>query len=135
MTILQPLGSFSDVEVLVIGDAMLDSYLLGSTDRLCQEAPVPIVAVDERETAAGGAANVAVNVRALGGRATLVSAWSGKCSVMNTSPGRRPRSMRTGVWSDPRLELTRTTSPSTTPSRSASSGDTSIDSPRRSGDV
>jgi D-beta-D-heptose 7-phosphate kinase / D-beta-D-heptose 1-phosphate adenosyltransferase len=73
VTILQPLGSFADVEVLVIGDAMLDSYLLGSSDRLCQEAPVPIVSVGERETSAGGAANVAVNVRALGGRATFVS--------------------------------------------------------------
>ena len=73
MSVLEPLGSFATVEVLVIGDAMLDAYLLGSSERLCQEAPVPVVAVEERETAAGGAANVAANVTALGGRTTFVS--------------------------------------------------------------
>jgi D-beta-D-heptose 7-phosphate kinase/D-beta-D-heptose 1-phosphate adenosyltransferase len=73
MSVVEPLGSFAAVDVLVIGDAMLDAYLLGTSDRLCQEAPVPVVAVGERQTGAGGAANVAVNVAALGGRAHLLS--------------------------------------------------------------
>jgi D-beta-D-heptose 7-phosphate kinase/D-beta-D-heptose 1-phosphate adenosyltransferase len=61
------------VDVLVIGDAMLDTYLVGSSHRLCQEAPVPIVDVGEREVAPGGAANAAANVAALDGRAHLIS--------------------------------------------------------------
>jgi D-beta-D-heptose 7-phosphate kinase/D-beta-D-heptose 1-phosphate adenosyltransferase len=71
--LLDPLGSFAGIETLVVGDAMLDSYLLGSSERLYQEAPVPIVAVADRESAAGGAGNVAANIRALGGRVRLVS--------------------------------------------------------------
>jgi D-beta-D-heptose 7-phosphate kinase / D-beta-D-heptose 1-phosphate adenosyltransferase len=67
------LAAATGAEVLVIGDAMLDTTLVGSSNRLCQEAPVPIVDVDERETAAGGAGNVAANVAALGGRAHLIS--------------------------------------------------------------
>jgi D-beta-D-heptose 7-phosphate kinase / D-beta-D-heptose 1-phosphate adenosyltransferase len=61
------------IDVLVIGDAMLDRYLLGSSERLCQEAPVPVVDVAHTERLPGGAANVARNVRALGGRARLVA--------------------------------------------------------------
>ncbi|MFN2490000.1 MAG: D-glycero-beta-D-manno-heptose 1-phosphate adenylyltransferase [Actinomycetota bacterium] len=67
------LDSFHHQRVLVVGEAMLDSYLEGASSRLCQEAPVPIVAVSSRSDAPGGAANVAVNVCALGGRARLLS--------------------------------------------------------------
>ena len=56
--------------MLVIGEAMLDSYLEGYTDRLSREAPVPVVTVTDRKDAAGGAANTAVNVAALGGQVT-----------------------------------------------------------------
>src|SRR5436190_353831 len=69
----QLIDRFAELEVLVIGEAMLDSYLAGSTGRLCREAPVPIVGLTGRTDAPGGAANTAVNVRALGGRATLLS--------------------------------------------------------------
>lgn len=64
---------FRDLEVLVIGEAMLDSYLQGTTGRLCREAPVPIVAVDGRHDAPGGAANTAVNAAALGARVRFLS--------------------------------------------------------------
>jgi D-beta-D-heptose 7-phosphate kinase / D-beta-D-heptose 1-phosphate adenosyltransferase len=64
---------FADLRVLVIGEAMLDAYLLGATERLCREAPVPVVDVDERVTAPGGAANTAANARALGAKVTLLS--------------------------------------------------------------
>jgi D-beta-D-heptose 7-phosphate kinase/D-beta-D-heptose 1-phosphate adenosyltransferase len=72
-TLLSAIDGFAGLDVLVVGDAMLDAYILGSSGRLCQEAPVPIVAVDQRTVMPGGAANVAMNVRALGARPRLVS--------------------------------------------------------------
>lgn len=60
-------------KVLVIGDVMLDCYLHGKSDRLCQEAPVPVVAVAEQEDFPGGAANVAANVSRLGANPFLLS--------------------------------------------------------------
>jgi rfaE bifunctional protein kinase chain/domain len=60
--------------VVVVGDIMLDRYLVGDTDRLSPEAPVPVVTVRERHSALGGAANVAANVVALGARCLLVGA-------------------------------------------------------------
>jgi D-beta-D-heptose 7-phosphate kinase / D-beta-D-heptose 1-phosphate adenosyltransferase len=67
------LARFDGLRVLVIGEAMLDSYLHGTAERLSREAPVPIVALESRDDAAGGAANAAVNVAALGAQATLLS--------------------------------------------------------------
>jgi len=67
------IARFADLRVLVIGEAMLDCYLHGVTERLCPEAPVPIVDVASRVEAPGGAANTAVNARALGARVTLLS--------------------------------------------------------------
>ena len=58
--------------IVVIGDVMLDRYLLGDTDRLSPEAPVPVVHVRETRMALGGAANVAANVAALGATVHLV---------------------------------------------------------------
>ena len=63
-----------NVHVLVVGDIMLDRYIHGTTDRVSREAPVPVVQVDGSEDRLGGAANVAKNVVALGGRCTLVGA-------------------------------------------------------------
>lgn len=59
--------------VLVLGDVMLDCYLNGTVDRLCQEAPVPVVAVSHQQDFPGGAANVAANVSRLGARTVLLS--------------------------------------------------------------
>ncbi|HUF49012.1 MAG TPA: D-glycero-beta-D-manno-heptose-7-phosphate kinase [Vicinamibacterales bacterium] len=58
--------------VAVIGDVMLDHFLVGRVDRISPEAPVPVVRFERDEHRLGGAANVAHNVRALGGRVTLV---------------------------------------------------------------
>lgn len=58
--------AFARLKVVVLGDAMLDTYFTGTTNRLCQEAPVPIVDVGERRDFPGGAANSALNVRDLG---------------------------------------------------------------------
>ena len=59
--------------VVVVGDAMLDIYLLGDADRISPEAPVPVVTVQERRYALGGAANVAANAAATGARVSLVA--------------------------------------------------------------
>lgn len=58
--------------VVVVGDIMIDRYLVGETERLSPEAPVPVVTVRERHAALGGAANVAANVAALGATCRLV---------------------------------------------------------------
>lgn len=58
--------------IVVIGDVMLDRYLVGDTERISPEAPVLVVTVTERRMALGGAANVAANVAALGGSCRLV---------------------------------------------------------------
>jgi D-beta-D-heptose 7-phosphate kinase/D-beta-D-heptose 1-phosphate adenosyltransferase len=58
--------------IVVVGDVMLDRYLLGDTDRLSPEAPVPVVHVRETRMALGGAANVAANVAAIGAEVRLV---------------------------------------------------------------
>jgi D-beta-D-heptose 7-phosphate kinase/D-beta-D-heptose 1-phosphate adenosyltransferase len=64
--------SFEGVQVLVVGDLMLDRYWYGPTSRISPEAPVPIVKVDTVEERPGGAGNVALNISALGGGATLL---------------------------------------------------------------
>jgi D-beta-D-heptose 7-phosphate kinase/D-beta-D-heptose 1-phosphate adenosyltransferase len=71
---LQLIEKMRSSRVVVIGDIMLDRYLIGDTDRLSPEAPVPVVTVAERHAALGGAANVAANVAAMGARCLLVGA-------------------------------------------------------------
>jgi D-beta-D-heptose 7-phosphate kinase/D-beta-D-heptose 1-phosphate adenosyltransferase len=66
------LASVRGVDVLVIGDLMLDRYVSGTVDRVSPEAPVPVVRVEVERTAIGGAANVAANVAALGARCAVV---------------------------------------------------------------
>ena len=66
MTTEQIFDSFNKLNVLVIGDVMLDSYIWGAVERISPEAPVPIVHVKKRDFRLGGAANVALNLQALG---------------------------------------------------------------------
>jgi D-beta-D-heptose 7-phosphate kinase/D-beta-D-heptose 1-phosphate adenosyltransferase len=63
---------FEKAQVLVVGDVMLDRYWHGTTARISPEAPVPVVQVQQKEDRAGGAGNVAINVAALGGGASLL---------------------------------------------------------------
>lgn len=70
----QLFDDFNQLNVLIIGDVMIDAYYFGKVDRISPEAPVPIVAVEKRENRLGGAANVALNVQALGGNPILCSA-------------------------------------------------------------
>lgn len=57
---------FHKRRVLVVGDLMLDRYLWGAVDRISPEAPVPVIRLDHETQVAGGAANVAANLRGLG---------------------------------------------------------------------
>ncbi|MFZ3205730.1 MAG: bifunctional D-glycero-beta-D-manno-heptose-7-phosphate kinase/D-glycero-beta-D-manno-heptose 1-phosphate adenylyltransferase HldE [Pseudomonas sp.] len=63
---------FDQAPVLVVGDVMLDRYWHGGTSRISPEAPVPVVKVEQIEDRPGGAANVALNIAALGAPALLV---------------------------------------------------------------
>lgn len=65
--------SFNNLNVLIIGDVMVDSYMWGKVNRISPEAPVPIVAVNKKERRLGGAANVALNIQALGANPILCS--------------------------------------------------------------
>lgn len=64
---------FSSLKVLIIGDVMIDAYLWGKVDRISPEAPVPIVQVNRRANRLGGAANVALNIKALGAEPIICS--------------------------------------------------------------
>ena len=65
--------SFNNLNVLIIGDVMIDSYMWGKVNRISPEAPVPIVAVQKKEKRLGGAANVALNIQAMGANPILCS--------------------------------------------------------------
>jgi len=65
--------SFANLNVLIIGDVMIDNYIWGKVNRLSPEAPVPIVSVQQKEMRLGGAANVALNIQALGANPILCS--------------------------------------------------------------
>jgi D-glycero-beta-D-manno-heptose-7-phosphate kinase len=72
--VLHLINRMKSSRVAVVGDIMLDRYLVGDTERLSPEAPVPVVTVREREAKLGGAANVAANVAAMGAKCLLVGA-------------------------------------------------------------
>lgn len=65
-SVLDGLAGASSLRILVLGDLMVDQYLLGKVDRISPEAPVPVLNASERDRRPGGAANVALNLRALG---------------------------------------------------------------------
>ncbi len=71
--LLDTIDRFRGLRAVVIGEAMLDCYLEGSADRICREAPVPIVDIGSRTDAPGGAANTALNLAAFGVQVSLVS--------------------------------------------------------------
>lgn len=65
--------SFDELNVLIIGDVMIDSYMWGKVNRISPEAPVPIVTIESKERRLGGAANVALNIQAMGANPILCS--------------------------------------------------------------
>ena len=63
--------SFEEKNILIVGDAMIDSYFWGKVDRISPEAPVPVVCIQKTEHRLGGAANVALNIQELGAKPIL----------------------------------------------------------------
>jgi len=81
--LLDILGRFKGAHLLVVGDLMLDRFVMGEVERLSPEAPVPVLRVVSEEQRLGGAANVIHNIRTLGGRVTA-------CGIIgNDDAGRR----------------------------------------------
>ena len=72
MTILEVARQFTGRRITVVGDVMLDHFVVGQVDRISPEAPVPVVRFARDEFRLGGAANVAHNVAALGGVARVI---------------------------------------------------------------
>ncbi len=70
---------FNSLNILVIGDVMMDSYVWGKIERVSPEAPVPVVQVTKKENRLGGAANVALNVQSLGAKPII-------CAVIGDDP-------------------------------------------------
>jgi len=83
------LETFSSRRILVVGDLMLDRYIIGSVSRISPEAPVPVVHVNQEKAVLGGSSNVALNVRSLNGRAAVAGVMGEDadgellCSLLN----------------------------------------------------
>ena len=71
--IRQIFTDFSQLKIMIIGDVMLDDYIIGNVSRISPEAPVPVVDIKNRYACLGGAANVALNVKSLGATPVLCS--------------------------------------------------------------
>lgn len=67
------IDTFSKFKVIVLGEAILDSYLESASERLCPEASVPVISLDHRQNIPGGAANTAVNISSLGAHTLFLS--------------------------------------------------------------
>jgi len=65
---------FSDISVLLVGDFMIDHYIMGTSNRMSPEAPVPVVTPKKEYSIPGGAGNVAMNLRAMGADVICVGA-------------------------------------------------------------
>ena len=79
-TLPELFAAFDRLTVLIVGDVMIDAYVWGRTNRISPEAPVPVVSVARTEQRLGGAANVALNVQALGATPLL-------CAVVGDDQG------------------------------------------------
>ena len=73
MDFKQLFDGFNSKKVLIVGDSMIDTYMWGEINRMSPEAPVPVVEINKHENRLGGAANVALNLKALGATPILCS--------------------------------------------------------------
>lgn len=90
---------FAKTRLLMVGDVMLDRYWFGDTHRISPEAPVPVVQVGKVDERLGGAANVARNVAALGGHATILGV------IGDDEPGQRVTQLLKASHVDSQLEV------------------------------
>jgi len=65
--------NIADLNILVVGDIMLDKYIIGDVERICPEAPVPVVKVQNKKYSLGGCGNVTKNISDLGAKTTTLS--------------------------------------------------------------
>jgi rfaE bifunctional protein kinase chain/domain len=108
MELDQLLDRLAGRAILVIGDLMVDQFVIGTVDRISPEAPVPIVRFDHETWRLGGAANVANNVVALGGRADAIGVVGSDADGARLLDDLAVRSIGTaGVISDPSRCTTR----------------------------
>ena len=73
MNIQDIFSQFTSKRIAILGDVMMDAYVIGSVTRISPEAPVPIVSLSKKENRLGGAANVALNIVSLGAEAIICS--------------------------------------------------------------
>ena len=105
--LLNFIDRFAHMRVLVIGEAILDRYLQGKTDRICREAPVPIVDIAQEKNVPGGAANTAANVATLGAQTFLLSVVGGDRAGENLQAALTERGVQTqGIVVDPTRHYT-----------------------------
>ncbi|MCI6529826.1 MAG: D-glycero-beta-D-manno-heptose-7-phosphate kinase [Mesosutterella sp.] len=93
-------------KILVVGDAMLDQYWFGDASRISPEAPVPVVRIARKEERLGGAANVARNIAALGGEASLLTVVGRDEAGEHLAKLLEAARVRPLLHFDPRLETT-----------------------------
>jgi D-glycero-beta-D-manno-heptose-7-phosphate kinase len=101
-----PLPDFSRARILVAGDVMLDRYWFGDVSRISPEAPVPVVHVKRTEERPGGAANVARNVTALGGRARLLAVTGADEAASSLEMLLAAENVDSSLHRDPQLSTT-----------------------------
>lgn len=95
--------------VMIVGDVMLDHYTLGEVTRISPEAPVPVVVVSEEQHLLGGAGNVARNIVALGGEATLIGVIGSDSDGETLTGLLAEAKIRTALVHDDRRRTTRKT--------------------------
>ncbi|MBA3828541.1 MAG: carbohydrate kinase [Taibaiella sp.] len=112
----QVFNKMERLHVVVVGDVMLDNYWWGDVERISPEAPVPVVTLNKRESRLGGAANVALNCKALGAKVTMASV------VGNDADGQLLRKLAADAGIDSSLMVMSSQRPTTTKTRVISRG-------------
>jgi D-beta-D-heptose 7-phosphate kinase/D-beta-D-heptose 1-phosphate adenosyltransferase len=101
-------SGFTSTHILIVGDAMLDTFIVGAVTRISPEAPVPVVAFRHQTHRIGGAANVAHNITALGGHATLISVIGQDDNAKTLTDGCREAGIEAGFFATDSDRLTTT---------------------------
>jgi len=101
-------SGFAGAHVLVVGDAMLDTFIVGAVTRISPEAPVPVVAFRHETHRIGGAANVAHNITALGGHATLIAVIGQDDNAKTLTRGCREAGIEAGYFATDAERVTTT---------------------------
>ncbi|MBV8380784.1 MAG: D-glycero-beta-D-manno-heptose-7-phosphate kinase [Paucibacter sp.] len=100
---LPPAAELARKRILVVGDVMLDRYWHGTVDRISPEAPVPVVRIEREEERLGGAANVALNVKTLGARATLLTVVGADAAAQSLGRLLTAHGIEAALHTDPQL--------------------------------